>query len=1041
MMGRVELTGMRLPRQHVARSRLVTELTASPVGVIEAAAGYGKSVLAGEYHAALGIACAWVPLGPPDDDPSVLVSSLRRAFRAAKLSDLYSALDGGDPERWPDRFLDALSGLADPLLVVLDDAHHLSGPAAAALVMRIAKGITLPHRLLVTGRWIPDHLDLPRAVLGAAALGVADLAFTEAETAELAGHVLGREPAEREVHALTEATGGWASALTLAAGAMRDDTYGGGTPVPLLTSRGVIAPLIDGVLRSLPSGRRDALCQLAHLPFLSPEITEALAGQPGMFEAMVDAGVPLLHTAMSRWEMPGPVTAYLATLAPLTPGAAAASAAIYRRDGNLPAAIRMLLDAGHGEQAVALLADIDPGEAEDLGWAEIRNAVEALPSATVHRHPRVLLHLARTAETAYRMDVRRKALAQVAALAADAHSGSTGRSGAPTLADGAVHREFLAEQARDLVWDERTREQARSMAASVIATAGEEEIVAKARALDALGRLRSWWSEDGPHDDAVELLEESARLARRLGHPVWAAKALLPLAMGVHFGQCRYQRAMAALDQALMLFPARGQYRATILAFRSTVLAEMGSYAEAAASIAEMHQLASALGEEWLQAYVWWSQAELASYQADKELTVRAVRGVLQHKAAWFDETPGVEFLAQAADFLDRVGEHALATEYLERARRRSSGFERVVRVYESAVLGRSGPPDEAEEVITATLARRDLDPQERWPLLLLRAYAALRRGDQAAAGLAAQAFETCLELGVPQAPVRRERAVCEALLPLAAQAGSVAAATLLGHGGKVSVRLLGGFEVRRGAQRLQPPPGRPATAIKAVVAAGGRLHVEELIEALWPGADVDQGRNRLKNLLSRLRSAVGDVLVRDADSVVLAAGAESDIASFEAAARRALATLVSGERLHAAMLARSATDRYRGDLLPEDRYEPWAAEPRERLRLRYLELLDLLAAQAEASGEADEAARLVQRAIGSEPYDEERYLRLATLFAEQGRSGSARAVLRRARAVLTELDIAPSAEFVTAERSLGGGPAASPSPRSRRRTPARKAG
>ena len=125
----------------------------------------------------------------------------------------------------------------------------------------------------------------------------------------------------------------------------------------------------------------------------------------------------------------------------------------------------------------------------------------------------------------------------------------------------------------------------------------------------------------------------------------------------------------------------------------------------------------------------------------------------------------------------------------------------------------------------------------------------------------------------------------------------------------------------------------------------------------------------------------------------------------------------------------RSATDRYRGDLLPGDRYEPWAAEPRERLRLRYLELLDLLAAQAEASGEADEAARLVQRAIGSEPYDEERYLRLAALFAEQGRSGSARAALRRAREMLAELDIAPSAEFAATERSLGGGPTAGTGP------------
>jgi ATP/maltotriose-dependent transcriptional regulator MalT len=81
-----------LPPYHVARRRLVTEMLGSSVAVVEAAAGYGKSVLASEYRDALGTACAWVPLGPHDDDASVLVSSLTRSFRAANLSDLASVL-------------------------------------------------------------------------------------------------------------------------------------------------------------------------------------------------------------------------------------------------------------------------------------------------------------------------------------------------------------------------------------------------------------------------------------------------------------------------------------------------------------------------------------------------------------------------------------------------------------------------------------------------------------------------------------------------------------------------------------------------------------------------------------------------------------------------------------------------------------------------------------------------------------------------------------------------------------------------------------
>jgi DNA-binding SARP family transcriptional activator len=208
--------------------------------------------------------------------------------------------------------------------------------------------------------------------------------------------------------------------------------------------------------------------------------------------------------------------------------------------------------------------------------------------------------------------------------------------------------------------------------------------------------------------------------------------------------------------------------------------------------------------------------------------------------------------------------------------------------------------------------------------------------------------------------------------------------------------------------------------AIRAVAAAGGRVHAEELIAILWPDAGTDAGRNRLKNLLSRLRSAVGDVLVRDNDTVALASGAQADAHDFETEARQALRSLAAGERLTAVRLARSAVERYRGDLLPTDLYATWAAEPRERLRLEYLEMLDLLAAWAEDSDEIDEAVRLTRRAIGAERYDERRYVKLASLLASQGRAGSARSVLRNARAVLDDLDLPPSDGLLAIERALG---------------------
>jgi len=986
-----------LPPHHVARPRLVSRLVSTPVGVIEAPAGYGKSVLASELSHALGTACVWAALAPADDEAAVLAGSVLRALRAARLSDLSSALGAAGTAEWPGRFLDALVDLPEPLLLVIDDAHHLTTLECSTLVQRLASGMPAPHHLVVVARRLHERLETLRTVPGVTQLGSGDMAFNRAETAQLAEALTGSRPGEGDLRALVEITGGWASALVLAA-PIRGDTPGLDRGVRTAGDRSrVMASLVESFLGRLSPDDRSAVIQLAHLPYLSPQVIEAVTADPGLFELMVGAGLPLARTATGWWEIPGPVAAHLARRSRLKPGTAQAAATAYTMEGDLAVALRLLVTSGLTESAASLIESLGPAETEQLGWAEIRAVVETLGEGVLDRHPRILLHLGRVAETGYRMDLRREALDRARRIA---------REGP---ANPRFQRELDAEQARDLVWDETTRTQAAALAREVIAQAGDDEPAARARALDALGRLRSWWSEDGPHDDAEPMLAESARLAQRIGQPIWAARALVPLAMGLHFALCRYDRALAIIDQVLALLPARTPYRTTVLAFRATILTELGRYREAAADVAQMRGIAAAIKDEWLYACASWSDAELSSLSGDREATVRSVLEVHQHRAAWFDETPGVEFLAQAADYLDRVGEHQMAAEHLTQARSRMAGFERVVRVYEASVLGRSGDPAEAEKIISATLGRPDLDPQERWPIMVLHAYAALRGGDPAASALAASAFDTCRSLGVPEGPLRREPAAAEALLPVAAAAGSKTAADLLDGAATFSVSLFGDFELRRFGRRIDLPPGRPARAVRVVAASGGQVHAEQLIEVLRPGAGRDTGRNRLKNLLSRLRTAAGDVLVRDGDTIRLASRTESDAALFEAEAVQALAAASAGERSRAAATGLAALSRYQGELLPADRYEPWASQPRERLRLKYLELLDLLAANAQAEGEVDDAIRLMQRAIDAEPYDERRYVRLAGLLASQGRAGSARAVLRQAQAALGELDLAPA--------------------------------
>jgi DNA-binding SARP family transcriptional activator len=203
-------------------------------------------------------------------------------------------------------------------------------------------------------------------------------------------------------------------------------------------------------------------------------------------------------------------------------------------------------------------------------------------------------------------------------------------------------------------------------------------------------------------------------------------------------------------------------------------------------------------------------------------------------------------------------------------------------------------------------------------------------------------------------------------------------------------------------------PPGRPTSLVKLLAARGGRIGAAGAIESLWPEVEEASGRKRLRNVLNRLRDAVGDLVVRDGDALKLRDGTEADAVVFE---RGASAALAEPDAAFAPDRARAALAVYLGEALPDDRYEDWAAEPRERLRARSLDLLDLLVRHAEREGEIDEALRLLERAIETDRLDESRYLHAARLLLRQGRRGRALDVLRASATALRELDLEPSDE------------------------------
>ncbi len=229
---------------------------------------------------------------------------------------------------------------------------------------------------------------------------------------------------------------------------------------------------------------------------------------------------------------------------------------------------------------------------------------------------------------------------------------------------------------------------------------------------------------------------------------------------------------------------------------------------------------------------------------------------------------------------------------------------------------------------------------------------------------------------------------------------------------------MLGRFELTEAGRPVPLGTGLEAQLLKYVAVSGGQVHAEQAIETLWPEVGRDAGRNRLRTVLNRLRALAGTVLVREGDMLVLDGTVRVDVHDFFVEARRAEA-LAATDLALATAIARGAISRYRGDLLPEDRYDDWAEKQRQRAQLALLDLLDLCATEAARRGDLDGLRRIVERTIEFAPYDDLRYLRAASTLLQQGRRGEALSVVHRARSAFAEIGLDPPRPLLDLERSI----------------------
>jgi ATP/maltotriose-dependent transcriptional regulator MalT len=985
----------RLPTHHVPRPRLTDACREAPVVVVEASAGYGKSVLGAELVGDWGAVPVTARLEDGAESAELLVGRLRAAVARAGFVDAAEAMraSGEDYTGAIDAMLAALA--RETCAIVVDDAHH-AARAAGLLIDRIAGGLVPPQRLVVLARVAPPGTERLRRA-GSLWLGAADLGLRADETLELCRSGFGLDVSADDGRLLDAATGGWTAAAVLAASRAKQtarplrDLAGLGGELGSLSES--VALILDELLVALGPERR-LLGQIAPLPLVDRELLGAVTGDPGFFDRAIALGLPLTSAGNGWWELPGPVRDHLATLAAPDPSSLLTAAGHYKRRGQLGTALHMLLGAGEAESTARLLAGANAHEIETVDPLELLALVGRIPRDILGRHPWATFQVARACGVAALLEPRSRLLKQVDSAVRESH-------------DAALRRAIDVELAIDVL-NGGSPAEAEALGHRVLEslTAGEE--LTRARALTVVGFALCWRRAEGGVLPEASLraagrhLEDAANLYVALGYREWTTGAVAPRAIWAELGIGHASAALEVIDEGLSDCAGRPRRVGRLLYHRAEVLTELGRFDEAETNLEDAEAIGRRYDDSLVLAYSHWGRMTLASLRGDSERTLYHADQAQADRGEWWPVLRA-ELLADSADCLDRVGHVALAAERLALAREDPERAEAWIAMSECALLARHGDPEAAEDRLRV-VHRRGIFPREYWRVTLMRAYAASRRGESSAGALAAQAFEEAGLLGQPQLPLIRERELTQALLGLALELGSPAARELETTSSPRALSLLGRFELTEGGRAVVLPAGQPAQLVKLVAVNGGRLLAEQAIEVLWPETSPATGRNRLRTVLGRLREAAPDVVARDGELLVLAPEVRVDLAEFHREAREAQALI--GDPRAAVALATGAIARYRGDLLPHDLYEDWADEPRESARRTMVELLDLCARTAAKRGDLDEARRMVERTIELAPYDDDRYLRVASILREQGRHGAAISVLRRARSTLAELGV-----------------------------------
>jgi LuxR family maltose regulon positive regulatory protein len=276
-------------RSGIMPRRRLTEAAATcgmPVVSVVAPPGFGKTMLLAQWQERDSRPFAWVSLDRRDNDPLVLwnyvVAAIRRIVPdfASALEPALNSAGGMVLEAIVPRILNELESTGREIVLVLDDYHWVTNPACHESIALLVERGPANAQLVVSSRLDPPlGFARLRASGGLFELRAVDLAFTEAETAELFGGAFGLDLGPDSIATLQRRTEGWPAGLYLAFLSVRDVSdptaalveFGG-------SSRHVVDYLTEVVLDSETDEHRSFLLETSILERMCVSLCDSVTG-------------------------------------------------------------------------------------------------------------------------------------------------------------------------------------------------------------------------------------------------------------------------------------------------------------------------------------------------------------------------------------------------------------------------------------------------------------------------------------------------------------------------------------------------------------------------------------------------------------------------------------------------------------------------------------------------------------------------------------------------------------------------------------------